>query len=85
MRSFYHTQSIIIMIESSFQKRSVSAEAARAMLVAAEAKAREIGVSISIHIVDESGVMKAFSRMDYAPLVTVDAARKKAIINAVIL
>ena len=66
-------------METNFQKRSISAEAAKKMIVAAEEKAREIGMGISVYIVDESGVIKAFSRMDNAPLVTIDAARKKAV------
>ena len=66
-------------METNFQKKSISAEATKKMIVAAEEKAREIGVGISIYVVDESAVIKAFSRMDNAPLVTVDAARKKAV------
>lgn len=66
-------------METHFQKTSISAAATKKMLIAAEAKAREIGIGISVYIVDESAVIKAFSRMDNAPLVTVDAARKKAV------
>ncbi len=66
-------------METSFQKRSISAEAAKKMIIAAELKAREIGIGISVYIVDESAVLKAFSRMDNAPMVTIDAARKKAV------
>jgi len=66
-------------METHFQKTSISAEATKKMLIAAEAKAREIGIGISVYIVDESAVIKAFSRMDNAHLVTVDAARKKAV------
>ena len=66
-------------METSFQKRSISAEAAKQMLIAAEQKATEIGINISVYIVDESATIKAFSRMDKAKLVTIDAARKKAV------
>ncbi len=57
---------------------SISAEAARTAIDAAEAKAREIGVAMAIAVVDESGTLKAFSRMDGAPLLSVDIAKDKA-------
>ena len=49
------------------------------MAAAAIKKAEELKINISITFVDESGVLKAFYRMDYSLLVTVDASRKKAI------
>jgi len=49
------------------------------MIVKAIKKAEQLEIGISITIVDESGVTKAFSRMDNAPLISVDASRKKAI------
>jgi len=60
-------------------KKSITTLLANQMMDAATQKAEEIGMSIAITIVDESGVLKAFSRMDTAPLVAVDASRKKAI------
>jgi uncharacterized protein GlcG (DUF336 family) len=66
-------------MNTNFQKKSISAEAARQMLIEAEQKAVQLGIRISCYIVDESGVLKAFSRMDNAALVTIDAARKKAV------
>lgn len=66
-------------MEHSFEKRSVSIETAWEMIKAAEQKAMELGLGISTTIVDESGVIKAFSRMDNAPPITIDASRKKAI------
>lgn len=59
-------------------KSSISLEAARAVLQAAEAKSAELGLSMVIAVVDESGVLKAFSRMDGAPLLSVDLAKDKA-------
>ncbi len=61
------------------EKRSLSADAAKKMIMAAEAKARETGIFISTTIVDEGGVLKAFSRMDNSPLICSDASRKKAV------
>lgn len=49
------------------------------MIAAAEREAAVLGLQVVTAIVDESGVLKAFSRMDGAPLVSVSAARKKAL------
>lgn len=59
-------------------RASISSDAAQEMLRAAERKAAEMGVPMVIAIVDESGVLKAFSRMDGAPLLSVDIAKDKA-------
>lgn len=61
-----------------FEKRSISSALAWRMIEAAEAKARELGIRIATTIVDESGVMKAFARMDGAPLIAVTTSYKKA-------
>lgn len=63
---------------STFTKPSISAEAARKVITAAEEEAREIGVPMDIAVVDESGVLKAFSRMDGAPLLSVQISQDKA-------
>jgi uncharacterized protein GlcG (DUF336 family) len=63
----------------SFEKRSISLELARRMLVAAEEKATGLGIRIATTIIDESGVLKAFGRMDGAPLIAVSASHKKAL------
>ncbi|MBX3485359.1 heme-binding protein [Phenylobacterium sp.] len=62
----------------TISKASITAEAAQAVIRAAEAKAVEIGVPMVIAVVDESGVLKAFSRMDGAALLSVDIAQDKA-------
>ncbi len=62
-----------------FIKRSVSFADAERMVQAATAKARELGIFIAATVVDESGITKLFARMDNAPLIAVDASRKKAI------
>lgn len=59
-------------------KASITQEAAKAVIAAAEAKAREMGVPMVIAVCDESGVLKAFSRMDGAALLSVDIAQDKA-------
>src|SRR5919197_3784502 len=62
----------------TFPKSSITTEAAHRVIAAAEAKATEIGVPMDIAIVDDSGVLKAFSRMDGAPLLSVQIAQDKA-------
>lgn len=64
--------------QNIFQKASITIETARCILAAAEAKAREMGIPSTIAITDESGILKAFSRMDGAPLLTVQIAQDKA-------
>ena len=61
-----------------FEKASVSSALAQRMIGAAEEKARAMGHAFVIAIVDESGVLKAFSRMDGAPLLSVQVAEDKA-------
>jgi uncharacterized protein GlcG (DUF336 family) len=42
------------------------------------AKARELGVSENVAILDDGGHLKAFSRMDGASMPTIEIAQKKA-------
>jgi uncharacterized protein GlcG (DUF336 family) len=60
------------------KKYSISSELAQKMVNAAVAKAREIGVSENVAILDEGGNLKAFSRMDGAPIPTIEMAKNKA-------
>lgn len=61
-----------------FEKASVTSGLAQRMIAAAEAKAAELGVPMVIAVCDESGVLKAFSRMDGAALLSVQIAQDKA-------
>lgn len=63
---------------ATFERRSVTAELARAMIDEAERKAAEMGHPFVIAVVDESGILKAFSRMDGAALLSVQIAQDKA-------
>src|SRR5947199_4671093 len=60
------------------EKTSVGSELAHRMVAGAEAKAAELGVPMVIAVCDESGVLKAFSRMDGAALLSVQIAQDKA-------
>ncbi len=65
-------------MSKTFEKRSVTAETAQRMVEAAVAKAKELGVPQVVAVVDESGLLKAFCRMDGAPLVSIEVAQNKA-------
>jgi uncharacterized protein GlcG (DUF336 family) len=51
---------------------------ADSILQAAKSKAEEIGITVSVVVMDAGGNLKAFSRMDGAWLGSVDVAIKKA-------
>ena len=57
---------------------TITLEAAQAMVEAAAVTARELGVLMVIVVVDESGILKAFGRMDGAILLSVGIAQDKA-------
>ncbi|HKR69646.1 MAG TPA: heme-binding protein [Streptosporangiaceae bacterium] len=63
---------------ATFDRASVSTELAKTMIDAAERKAADMGHPFVIAIVDDSGVLKAFSRMDGAALLSVQIAQDKA-------
>ncbi|WP_231961153.1 MULTISPECIES: heme-binding protein [Sulfolobaceae] len=65
-------------MKTTFTKESISDDMAMVMIKAATEKAKEIGKSFVIAIVDESGVLKSFLRMDGAPLLSVQVAIDKA-------
>ena len=62
----------------SSEKKSITLEAAGTMVDAAIQKARELGVSEAVAVVDADGVLKAFGRMDGAILLAVRLAQQKA-------
>ena len=63
---------------TTITRRHVSLEAAEALVAAAKAKAAEIGMAAAIAVVDGDGTLKAFARMDGAPLLPVRIAQQKA-------
>ena len=60
------------------RKHSISYELAQKMVNAAVAKAREIGVTENVAILDDGGNLKAFNRMDGASMPTIEIALNKA-------
>ena len=63
---------------NTFQKTTITIEAAQRMIAAAEAKAIEIKIPMCIAVVDCDGTLKSFSRMDGAALLSVQIAQDKA-------
>jgi uncharacterized protein GlcG (DUF336 family) len=59
-------------------KHSISSELAQKMIDQAMAKARQMGVAENIAILDDGGNLKAFSRMDGAPILSIEIAQNKA-------
>jgi len=62
----------------SVEQRTITAEAANAAVLAAIAKAGELGIRINAAVTDGSGVLAAFLRMPGAFLQSVDIAIDKA-------
>src|SRR5260370_6374586 len=60
------------------KKHSISSELAQKMVGATVAKARELGVSENVAILDDGGNLMAFSRMDGAPILSIEMAQNKA-------
>ena len=60
------------------KKHSISSELAQKMVNAAVAKARELGVAENVAILDDGGNLKAFRRMDGAPILCIEMAQNKA-------
>src|ERR1700683_1568305 len=63
---------------SSLVKRSIDAETARRAIDAAAAKAASLDLKMCIAVTDEAGHLKAFFRMDGAPLLSLQIAQDKA-------
>ena len=57
------------------KKHNISFELERKMVDAAVAKARGIGISENVVILDGGGNLKAFGRMDGAPIPTIEMAQ----------
>jgi uncharacterized protein GlcG (DUF336 family) len=59
-------------------KHSISSELAQKMVHAAVAKARELGVTENVAVLDDGGNLKAFDRMDGAQILAIGIAQNKA-------
>jgi uncharacterized protein GlcG (DUF336 family) len=64
--------------EVTFSKSSITAAAAVSIVMAGAAKSAELGLALSIAVVDESGLLKGFVRQDGASVVSGELATQKA-------
>ena len=69
---------------STNHRPTLTSEAACRGLERAGEMARSMNIAVTVVAVDESGVLKAVSRMDGAPLVSLETARNKAYAAAAI-
>jgi uncharacterized protein GlcG (DUF336 family) len=74
----YESREGRFLMANVVKKHSISFELAQQMVDEAVAKAREIGVSENVAILDDGGNLKAFGRMDGAPIPTIEMAQNKA-------
>src|SRR6266550_87782 len=60
------------------KKYSISSKLAQKMVDQTVAKARQVGVAENSPSLDDGGNLKAFSRMDGAPILSIESAQNKA-------
>lgn len=63
---------------NTVQRQTITKEAAMKLIAAAEKKAAELKKPMVIAVCDESGTLKAYARMDGAPVLSVQIAQDKA-------
>lgn len=66
------------MTNTSYEMTKITLDVAKILIQGAERKAREIGVSEVIAVVDEGGNLVACHRMDHAWITSIDIAQNKA-------
>jgi uncharacterized protein GlcG (DUF336 family) len=64
--------------KDTIRKSTISASLAARVIDAAVGHAQSLGKGFAIAIVDDSGLLKAFHRMDGAPLIAIQIAQDKA-------
>jgi uncharacterized protein GlcG (DUF336 family) len=65
-------------MDKTFAKQSITSDMAMKMVEAAVVKAKDLGTPQVVAVLDESGHLKAFCRMDGAPLISIEVVQKKA-------
>ena len=65
-------------VDPTFDKASITIDLAHRIVAAAMTSAGEFGFPMVIAVVDESGMLKAFSRMDGANVLAMQMAQDKA-------
>jgi len=67
----------------SVAEHAITMDAANAMITAAVARARELGLAVTVVVVDGHGLQKAMARMDGALVSSIDVAFGKAYTAAI--
>jgi uncharacterized protein GlcG (DUF336 family) len=67
-----------ISVSNVIQENSISSELAEKIVEAALVKARGIGVPENVAVLDDGGNLKAFARMDGAPIISIEISQHKA-------
>jgi uncharacterized protein GlcG (DUF336 family) len=70
-------EGVVCPMANVVKKHSISSELAQTTVDEALAKAREIGVNENVAILDDGGNLKAFRRMDGAPILSFEIAQNK--------
>ena len=65
-------------MEKTYSKKTITYETAAKMVEAAIAKATELKCKQNVAVVDDGGNLKAFGRMDGAPLLGTEGCQRKA-------
>ena len=65
-------------MEKTYSKKTMTYELAAKMVEAAIARAKELGCKQNAAVVDDGGNLKAFGRMDGAPLLGIEGCQRKA-------
>jgi uncharacterized protein GlcG (DUF336 family) len=62
----------------TFEKRSIAISTAQRIIEVAFGEAESLGILVAVCVVDESGLVKAFARMDGAALMNIQSSLDKA-------
>jgi uncharacterized protein GlcG (DUF336 family) len=65
-------------MEKTYTKKTITHELAARMVAAAIARAKELDTKQNVAVLDEGGNLKAFGRMDGAPLLGIEGCQRKA-------
>jgi uncharacterized protein GlcG (DUF336 family) len=65
-------------MEKTYVKKAITYELAARMVAAAIKRAKELKTKQNVAVLDETGNLKAFGRMDGAPLLGVEGCQRKA-------
>jgi uncharacterized protein GlcG (DUF336 family) len=65
-------------MEKAYTKKTITYELASRMVAAAIARAKELETKQNVAVLDEGGNLKAFGRMDGAPILGIEGCQRKA-------